>query len=86
MSLANASIKIDSNSKGHRLDFMFIIDFHGYNKFEIIFGFFKSPSKVNLQLVNVDLVDLEILIKDLLDDIYNKRVELKIVIFEIHSF
>ncbi|CAJ0627411.1 7427_t:CDS:2 [Entrophospora sp. SA101] len=86
MSLASASRKIDSDGEGHRPDFMLTIDLNGYNKFEILFGLFKSPSKGNSQLVNVDLVDLGVLMKDSLDDIYGKGVELEMVVFGIHSF
>ncbi|CAG8650566.1 1333_t:CDS:10, partial [Funneliformis mosseae] len=86
MSLASASRKIDSDGEGHRPDFMLTIDLNGYNKFEILFGLFKSPSKANSQLVNVDLVDLGVLMKYLLDDIYGKGVELEMVVFGIHSF
>ncbi|CAI2192878.1 13904_t:CDS:2, partial [Funneliformis geosporum] len=86
MSLASAARKIDSDGEGHRPDFMFTIDLNGYTKFEIVFGLFKSPIKANSQLINVDLVDLGVLMKDSLDNIYNKGVELEMVVFGIHSF
>ncbi|CAG8733456.1 8765_t:CDS:2 [Dentiscutata erythropus] len=79
MSLASASRKINSNGEGHRPDFMFTIDLNGNDKFEIVFGLFKSPSKANSQLVNIVLVNLGVLMKDSLDNIYNKGVELEIV-------
>ncbi|KAF0540337.1 hypothetical protein F8M41_006423 [Gigaspora margarita] len=67
------------NCEGHRPDFLFTIDLNGCDKFEIVFGLFKSPSKANSLLVNIDLVNLGVLMKDSLDNIYKKGVELDMV-------
>ncbi|CAI2192432.1 5903_t:CDS:1, partial [Funneliformis geosporum] len=81
MSLASAARKIDSDGEGHRPDFMFTIDLNGHIKFEIVFGLYYPSSKFTM-----DLVDLGVLMKDSLDNIYNKGVELEMVVFGIHSF
>ncbi|CAG8615612.1 3360_t:CDS:10, partial [Acaulospora morrowiae] len=86
LSFVSASRKKNVEGEGHKPDFTITINKIS-GKFEVVFGLFKSPYKSSTHFVNVDLVDLGVLMKDSLDNMYNEKcLELDMAVFGIHVF
>ncbi|CAG8598830.1 4188_t:CDS:10, partial [Funneliformis mosseae] len=88
LSFVSASRKTNDNDQGegHKPDFTITVNKRS-GKFEVVFGLFKSPCKSSCHFANVDLVDLGVLMKDSLDNMYKeKRIELDMAVFGIHAF
>ncbi|CAG8628478.1 4542_t:CDS:10 [Ambispora gerdemannii] len=88
MSFVSASRKTNDNyeSKEHKPDFIITVNKKS-GKFEVVFGLFKSPYKSSSHSANVDLVDLGVLMKDSLDNMYKEKcIELEMAVFGIHAF
>ncbi|CAJ0749640.1 12099_t:CDS:2, partial [Entrophospora sp. SA101] len=86
LSISSAWRKSDEKGQGHKPDFLVAVDISGDIKYEILFGLFKPPFKTST-LINVDLVDLAVMMKDSLDMAYLKyRFELDLTVFGIHGF
>ncbi|CAG8621387.1 10891_t:CDS:10, partial [Diversispora eburnea] len=88
MSFVSASRKANDNyeGKGHKPDFIITVNKRN-GKFELVFGLFKSPYKSSSHYANVDLVDLGVLMKDSLDNMYKEKcIELDMAVFGIHAF
>ncbi|CAG8511615.1 5127_t:CDS:10 [Ambispora gerdemannii] len=86
MSIVSSSRKVNDKGEGHKSNFMLTATIRKRN-YELMFGLFKSPSMSTSYLVNVDLVDLGVLMKDSLDDMYKaQRIELDMAVFGIHAF
>ena len=86
MSFASASRKTNDKGEGHKPDFTITVNKRS-GKFEVVFGLFKSPYKSSPHFANVDLVDLGVLMKDSLDNMYKEKgIELDMAVFGIHAF
>ena len=76
----------DDEGEGHKPDFTITVNKRS-GKFEVVFGLFKSPYKSGSNYVNIDLVDLGVLMKDSLDNMYKEQgIELDMAVFGIHAF
>ncbi|CAG8444751.1 8696_t:CDS:10 [Funneliformis caledonium] len=76
----------DGEGEGHKPDFTITVNKIS-GKFEVVFGLFKSPYKSSSHFANVDLVDLGVLMKDSLDNMYKEKcLELDMAVFGIHAF
>ncbi|CAI2183614.1 16104_t:CDS:10 [Funneliformis geosporum] len=88
LSFVSASRKTNGDDEGerHKPDFTITVNKRS-GKFEIVFGLFKSPYKSSSHFANVDLVDLGVLMKDSLDNMYKEKcLELDMTVFGIHAF
>ncbi len=88
MSFVSAFRKTNDNDEGegHKPDFTITVNKRS-GKFEVVFGLFKSPYKSSSHFANVDLVDLGVLMKDSLDNMYKEKcLELDMTVFGIHAF